>query len=167
MEGTRRNFLIGGIAAVTGASTLAKGKTQADTQVGRSTLPYPSRSIAKVKTLKNHEPVRFFYPDQASPCLLVKLGNEIPGGVGPDHDIVAYSQYCVHQGCPVSYEKKEKTFKCPCHFSLFDAEKNGQMICGQATASLPRIVLKFDPARDEITAIAVEGLIYGRQANII
>ena len=36
----------------------------------------------------------------------------------------------------------QKVFKCPCHFSMFDAEKGGQMICGQATENLPRIVLQ-------------------------
>ena len=35
-------------------------------------------------------------------------------------------------------------FKCPCHFSVFDAEMHGQMICGQATENLPRIQLALE-----------------------
>lgn len=109
----------------------------------------------------------FSYPDEASPCLAVKLGKRVPGGVGPDGDIVGYSVLCTHMGCPTSYDQISKTFKCPCHFSEFDAEKSGQMICGQATQDLPRIRLHYDAGTDALTAVGVTGLIYGRQANII
>lgn len=48
---------------------------------------------------------------------------------------------------------------------MFDAEKGGQMICGQATENLPRIVLEYNDKTDTVTAVAVDGLIYGRQAH--
>jgi arsenite oxidase small subunit len=112
--------------------------------------------------------VEFTYPDSSSPCIALKLGNgPVPGGVGPDRDIVAYSRLCTHMGCPVAYDATARTFKCPCHFSSFDAEKAGQMICGQATENLPRVVLEYDARTGTVTAVGVEGLIYGRQANII
>ncbi len=38
---------------------------------------------------------------------------------------------------------------------MFDAEKAGQMICGQATENLPRIVLKYNDKDDAVTAVAV------------
>lgn len=41
------------------------------------------------------------------------------------------------------------------------------MITGQATEDLPRILLRYDAEDDSITAIGVDGLIYGRQANIL
>jgi arsenite oxidase small subunit len=41
------------------------------------------------------------------------------------------------------------------------------MVCGQATEELPRIVLKYDAKTDAISAVGVEGLIYGRQANVL
>ena len=50
---------------------------------------------------------------------------------------------------------------------MFDAEKAGQMVCGQATENLPRIVLDYDAKTDTVTAVAVDGLIYGRQSNIL
>ena len=60
-----------------------------------------------------------------------------------------------------------RTFKCPCHYSIFDAEKSGQMVCGQATENLPRVVLEYDPKADRIDAVAIEGLLYGRASNLI
>mgnify|MGYP002336272755 CR=1 FL=1 len=87
--------------------------------------------------------------------------------MGPDKDIVAYSTLCTHMGCPVSYDAQARTFKCPCHYSMFDPEKSGQMVCGQATEDLPRVVLQHDEHSGAITAIGIEGLIYGRQANLL
>ena len=58
-------------------------------------------------------------------------------------------------------------FKCGCHFSIFDAEKGGQMVCGQATENLPRVLLAFDSANGTVSAVGVDGLIYGRQANVL
>jgi arsenite oxidase small subunit len=70
-------------------------------------------------------------------------------------------------GCPVQYESGTKTFKCSCHFSMFDAEMGGQMVCGQATENLPRIKLGYDAKTDSVHATGVDGLIYGRQSNIL
>jgi len=112
-------------------------------------------------------PVTFTYPDAASPCTALKLGSQVPGGVGPDGDIVAYSSMCTHMGCPVMYEPTTKVFKCPCHFSMFDAEKAGQMIAGQATENLPRVRLLYDEKTGTVSAVGMEGLIYGRQANVL
>ena len=95
------------------------------------------------------------------------MGKPTPGGVGPDGDIVAHSILCTHMGCPVSYDATAKTFKCPCHFSIFDPEKNGQMVCGQATENLPQIQLIYDANSDSVSAVGVNGLIYGRQSNIL
>ena len=85
----------------------------------------------------------------------MKIGSAVPGGVGPDADIVAYSSLCTHMGCPVVYDGGSATFRCPCHFSTFDAELSGQMICGQATENLPQIVLEHDVADDSVSAVAV------------
>uniref|UniRef100_UPI003F77838E Arsenite oxidase subunit AioB n=1 Tax=Alcaligenes faecalis TaxID=511 RepID=UPI003F77838E len=134
---------------------------------GRTTLQYPATQVSVAKNLKANEPVSFTYPDTSSPCVAVKLGSPVPGGVGPNNDIVAYSVLCTHMGFPTSYDKSSKTFKCPGHFTEFDAEKAGQMICGQATENLPRVLLRYDEASDALTAVGVDGLIYGRQANVI
>ncbi len=93
---------------------------------------------------------------------------KVPGGVGPDGDIVAFSTLCTHMGCPVAYDSSAKTFKCPCHFSQFDPEIGGQMICGQATENLPqRRCSSVTHRRLRSPATGVEGLIYGRQANVL
>ena len=87
------------------------------------------------------------------------------GGVGPDGDVVAYSTLCTHMGCPITYDPQARSFKCPCHFSQFDPEIAGQMICGQATENLPQVTLRVG-SDGSIVATGVQGLIYGRQANV-
>lgn len=167
---SRRDFLkISGVVAA-GAGAAVAGVATAETNpmdVGRASLPYPMKPVARLRDLKVNAPVSFNFPDASSPCALVKMGHAVPGGVGPDRDIVAYSTLCTHMGCPVSYDTATRTFRCPCHFSTFDAEMVGQMVCGQATENLPQVILQYSAKDDTLTAVAVDGLIYGRQANIL
>lgn len=167
---TRRGFIktSSGAAVGVGALVTSIGAGQAmPGNVGRTTLPYPRTGITSLQKLKQDVPVLFSYPDPSSYCTLVKMGRPVPGGVGPDRDIVAYSTLCTHMGCPVVYDADSKVFKCPCHFSMFDPAVSGQMVCGQATANLPQVLLEYNPGDDSIAAVAVSGLIYGRQANIL
>jgi arsenite oxidase small subunit len=167
---SRREFfkMGGGLAAGAGVTVAGLAPAAAEAAVDTSaTLPYKTKTVARVKTMKVNQPVAFNYPDAASPCLAVKMGTPVPGGVGPDNDIVAYSILCTHQGCPTVYDANDRCFKCPCHYSIFDAEKGGQMVCGQAPTKLPQIVLEYDAKTDMIAAVAVTGLIYGRQANVL
>ena len=170
-ELTRRNFLKlggGGIAAGAAALTSAGALAKDDgVDVGRVTLPYPEKPIGVAKKMAVNKPVTFNYPDEASPCVAVRMGEPVPGGVGPNGDIVAYSVLCTHMGCPVSYDETSRNFKCPCHFSVFDSEKEGQMVTGQATENLPVIILAYNEKDDSVTAVGVDGLIYGRQSNIL
>ena len=165
---SRREFLkfTGGVAA--GAAALPTNAEAAPaTDAGSTVLPYKAKSVGKAGSLAVNQAVNFTFPDASSPCALVKMGTAVPGGVGPNQDIVAYSTMCTHMGCPVAYDPAQKVFKCPCHFSMFDAEKGGQMICGQATEDLPRIVLRYNAKDDSVTAVAIDGLLYGRQSNIL
>ena len=41
------------------------------------------------------------------------------------------------------------------------------MVDGQATENLPRVILEVDPMDDTLYAVAVQGLIYGRQSNLL
>ncbi len=169
-EISRRSFLKLGTGAVaTGTvAAVAPGIAQAaPTDTSKTLLPYPKKHIGTAHQLAEHSPLKFSYPDPASPCLAIKTGAAVPGGVGPERDIVAYSTQCTHMGCPLAYDADTKTFKCGCHFSMFDAEKEGQMICGQATEDLPRIALEYDGKTGGIIAVGVDGLIYGRQANVL
>lgn len=168
---TRRDFfkISGGLTAGAGAAAvgLIPGNAEAAQVNTRTTLPYPRKEVAKARGMEVNVPVSFNYPDAASPCQAIKMGEPVPGGVGPNRDIVAYSILCTHQGCPMMYDPKDRCFKCPCHYSIFDAEKSGQMVCGQAPTNLPRVVLEYNAKTDSIVAVGVDGLIYGRQANIL
>lgn len=168
---SRRKFLKaggGGIAA--GAAALASPGALAEQEAGhagRVTLPYPQKPVAVASSMPANEPVEFNYPDDESPCVAIKLASAVPGGVGPESDIVAFSTQCTHKGCIVHYDAQTRNFKCPCHFSMYDCEKGGQMIIGQSTTDMPSIILSYDASDDSVTAIGVNGLIYGRQANTL
>ncbi len=168
---SRRGFIkLGGAGVAAGAASMAPASALARSEErnpGATTLPYPKKTIGKAKALPKNKAVRFNYPDELSPCAVIRMGHSVPGGVGPNNDIVAYSTLCTHMGCPVSYDPASRDFKCPCHFSVFDSEKAGQMVTGQATENLPKIRLTYDAKTDTLTAIGVDGLIYGRQANIL
>ncbi|SBP86590.1 MULTISPECIES: arsenate reductase (azurin) small subunit [Thiomonas] len=174
---SRRIFLkvagtsVAGVGAAVSpvGSAVAAGNNQAaiQTAAGAAVLPYPKISVGKAQSMQANTPVSFSYPDGDSPCVAIKMGQRVAGGVGPDGDIVAYSNLCTHMGCPLMYDPATQRFKCPCHYSMFDPEKSGQMICGQATEDLPQIQLEYDPASDSVRAVAVTGLIYGRQANVL
>jgi arsenite oxidase small subunit len=165
---SRREFLkfTGGVAAGAAAVPTTAEAAPA-TDAGSTVLPYKAKLVGKAGGFAANQPVTFTFPDASSPCALVKMGNSVPGGVGPNQDIVAYSTMCTHMGCPVSYDAAQRIFKCPCHFSMFDAEKGGQMICGQATENLPRIVLRYNAKDDSVTAVSIDGLLYGRQSNVL
>jgi arsenite oxidase small subunit len=172
-ETNRRRFLqagvAGGVLAIPqmlpsrGGSAVAAPSAAAATA---ARLTCPEVVICNVQDVTMTKPVMFSYPDGQSPCILIKTGGPVPGGSGPDQDLLAYSRLCPHQGCPVQYDAGDKVFRCPCHFSRFDGEKKGQMICGQATGPLPVIDITVDGA-GRVIARGVTGLIYGRQANII
>jgi arsenite oxidase small subunit len=169
MESTvsRRMFFRTSSAVAAGVAVAAPGGAEAATvEAGRATLPYPRKTIGRASALQVNQPVTFSYPDASSPCALIKMGRKVQGGVGPDGDIVAFSTLCTHMGCPVNYDAQARSFKCGCHYSQFDPEMAGQMICGQATENLPQVTLAVS-ADGAITATGVQGLIYGRQANVL
>ena len=170
---SRRIFLktSGGAAAALGAAGAAVVTTPAQAETAAAgtatTLNYPRQTVGKASGMPVNQVVNFTYPDAASPCVAIRMGSPVVGGVGPNGDIVAFSSMCTHMGCPVSYDGGTKTFKCGCHFSVFDPENGGQMVCGQATEDLPRVLLSYDAKTDTVTAIGIDGLIYGRQANVL
>lgn len=170
MSINRREFLkiSGAVAGAAGAAAAGSAEAAPQSQrIGATTLPYPRKAIARLSGLRDNVAVTFQYPDAASPCAVIKMGRPTAGGVGPDGDIVAYSTMCTHMGCGVSYDPGSRTFKCPCHYSIFDAELSGQMTCGQATENLPQIVLEYNAKDDTVNAVSIDGKLYGRQANIL
>jgi len=161
MPVSRLRFLSASGAAT---ASLVAGAVQSATVAEGATAP-PSVAVGKAKAFQVGKAVAFHYPDAEAPALAVKIGHKVDGGVGPEGDIVAYSQLCVHRGCPVSYNAVARTFVCPCHYSVYDPERSGQLVIGHATTNLPRITLAYDPGSDEIKATGVQGLIFGRFDN--
>jgi arsenite oxidase small subunit len=138
---------------------------EAQAAPSQATTSFTPRKIAKGTQLKPGETLAFDYPDSGSPCLLIRTSAPTQFGVGPNRDLVAYSTFCPHQGFPLVHDAKAGVMKCRSHFSTFDADNGGKMICGQATKHLTRIELVADAEGKEVTAVGVAGLIYGRVNN--
>ena len=106
------------------------------------------------------------YPDADAPGVLLKLGKTVPGGVGPDGDIVGFTTMCPHKGFPLAYNSSDKTLNCSGHYSRFDCENGGQEIWGHATQNLPQYLLRVD-AKGDIYAEGIDELLYGRLSNVL
>jgi arsenite oxidase small subunit len=162
----RRQFLRGGVLATAGAAATGVLPSRTDAKPGPARVEYPSNRLANVSQLKLNAPLAITYPDGDSPGVLIKLGTRVPGGVGPDGDIVAFSTLCPHKGFPLNYSAADKTLNCPGHYSRFDCEKGGLQIMGQATQNLPQFILRV-AANGDIFAEGVDELIYGRLSNVL
>ena len=156
---SRRDFI-----QVTSASAALLLSGLDNTVIAAPAKGYPMKRIGNIRNLKENEPVDFIYPDDQSPCVLLKLGNEAIGGVGPSKNVVAFSTLCTHMGCPVSFSQGRLI--CKCHYSMFDVSRNGQSYQGLASQWIAQITLRFDAATGNIYAEGVEGLIYGRIGNL-
>jgi arsenite oxidase small subunit len=160
----RRQFLRGGMAGAAAAATFVAPSQSRAQSLAR--VDYPANRLANVADLAVNTPLDIAYPDADSPGVLLKLGTPVPGGAGPDGDIVAYSVLCPHKGYALSYNAGDKTLNCPAHFSRFDCEAGGMQVWGHATQNLPQFALRVDAAGD-IFAEGVDELIYGRLSNVL
>lgn len=162
----RRQFLRGGaLAAVGAAAATLPARAQTPSQ-GAALLNYPSNRLANLSELAVGEPTAVSYPDARAPGVLIKFGEPVVGGAGPDRDIVGFSTLCPHKGWPLIWSAESRTLNCRGHFSVFDCEKGGQQTWGQATQNLPQYVLRIDDAGD-IFAEGVDELLYGRTSNVL
>jgi len=162
----RRQFLRGGAMVTAGAAAAAVSPSDGRAAQGTARVAYPANRLANLSDLTENAPLAVAYPDQDAPGVLLKLGQPVEGGVGPDGDIVGFSTVCPHKGFPLRYDAGERSFHCPGHYSIFDAEKGGQQVWGQATQNLPQYVLSVDDAGD-IHAEGVDELLYGRLSNVL
>ncbi len=163
----RREFLLTSGATVSVVMLSGCAGVAANTPAMVST--YPRKLVAKLSELKQDEPVDFTYPDEGafSESIIVKMGVEGGGGIGPDRDVVAFNNTCTHQGGPLSGTYKGDTKSlgaCPLHLSTYDLTRHGILISGQAYQSLPQVLLELDG--DNIYAVGVFGLIFGRHDNL-
>lgn len=163
---SRRNFLLGSGIATAVVMVGVPGLSKAATPAVVST--YPRKFITKLSNLIADEPFDFNYPDEGeySESIIVKLGTEAGGGLGPKRDVVAFNYTCTHQGGPLqgTYKPDYKALgPCPIHLTTYDLTRHGIFISGQAYESLPQVLLELQG--EDIYAVGMFGLIYGRVDN--
>jgi thiosulfate dehydrogenase [quinone] large subunit len=80
-------------------------------------------------------------------------GNNDPGVLIhlPDDTFVAYDAVCTHAGCTVAYNTKNKHLECPCHGSVFDPAKTGNVLAGPAKQPLANIKITINKETGDIT----------------
>lgn len=164
---TRRRLLQGSAAATTVFLSVPGLQDEA---VAAQLARYPRQKIGTLSSLRPDQPIIFSYPDTGpnATSMAVKLGVRAGGGIGPDQDVVAFNALCTHMGGPMigSYQKADKALgPCPFHQTTFDLTKHGMVIGGHATESLPQVLLELDG--DDMYAVGVLGLIYGRYDNLV
>jgi arsenite oxidase small subunit len=162
----RRRFMSGAGFAAAGVAVTSITPIPAQATTGAARVDYPVNRLANVRDLKLNEPLNVSYPDANAPGVILKLGKQVPGGVGAEGDIVGFTTICPHKGFTLNYSAGDRTMNCPGHYSRFDCEAGGQQIWGQATQNLPQYVLRVDD-RGDIYAEGVDELLYGRLSNVL
>lgn len=159
----RRDFLF-----ATGASLVALAVPGFGVAQGR-VARYPRKKVALLGRLRRGVPVEFRYPWDHANCgtVLLKLGQEAGGGIGPDKDVVAFNGLCPHMGWAIPARKffaePGVAGPCPGHWTTFDLTRHGMVVSGHATQGLPQVVLELDG--DDILAVGVLGLMFGFHDN--
>lgn len=166
---SRRRFLLTSGATTATVMVMMNAGTPLAKEVPAVVATYPRKLIAKLSALKTDKPLAFQYPDEGTyaESMIVKLGVPAGGGIGPDRDVVAFNYYCTHQGGFLSDTYKADTKSlgtCPLHLTTFDLTRHGIVIAGQAYESLPQVLLELQG--DDIFAVGLFGLIYGRYDNL-
>jgi len=136
---------------------LTVAAVESEYNVGTSDLflfNYPLRN--EPNFLLNLSPVNGQAPSASNPGAW-----QVPGGVGTNGSIVAYSGICQHLGCPapaIAYYPPgtcPRTFSnakgslpfyihCSCHGSTYDVTNSASNLTGPAVLPLPQVVLTTD-----------------------
>jgi arsenite oxidase small subunit len=170
---SRRAFLVGSGAAVASTVFLTSIPGMEGRAVAARVTRYPRKMIGKLSALRTGKPKEFNYPDDGkntkntSKSILIRLGAPAGGGIGKNADVVAYNSLCTHMGGGLARTYKRADYAvgpCPLHQSTFDLTRHGMIIGGHATESLPQVLLELEG--DDIYAVGMIGLIYGRYDNL-
>ena len=166
---SRRDFLLGAGATTATVVVVLNPGTPMAQEVPAVVATYPRKWIARLSELVTDQPVDFRYPDEGlySDSFVVKLGRKAGGGIGPEEDVIAFNYICTHQGGPMqgTYKAEHKALgPCPLHLSTYDLTRHGILISGQAYQSLPQVLLELEG--DDIYAVGIFGLVYGRFDNL-
>ena len=175
MTFTRREMLAAGgaLGAVLAAGVvvpvslvLSDDDAESSGATGAMLSSFPRTRIGSLSDLRVGEPQFFEYPLEGQSNILVALGAAAIGGIGADRDVVAYSNVCTHMGCPITEFVADHGVlgPCPCHFTSFDLGRDGQVVLGQATQNLPRVLLEVED--EDIYAMGVYRLVYGHHNTL-
>lgn len=171
---TRRQFLLYSGSTAAAASTISISLFPGSAQAAQArVVSYPRKFIARLSELKDNVPMDFNYPDELanSSAMVVKMGGvQAGGGIGPKRDVVAFNYICTHRGGPlqgryVAEGPHRILGQCPLHLSTYDLRRHGIVVSGQAYESLPQVLLELDG--DDIYAVGMMGLIFGRHKNLL
>jgi arsenite oxidase small subunit len=167
----RRNFLKlaaagGGAITILGLASAIKALTFIPPVTTQ--LAWPKIKVTNMNSLTLLKPITFNYPLTNTPNLLVKLGVKAKGGIGPDQDIVAFSDICQHLGCfygfvppkdsppcNTSYKASLSEGYCCCHGSQYDFVDGAKVIGGPAPRPVPQVQLELDQSTGDIYALSM------------
>ena len=151
-----------------GGPSSASSTTVTSSSTSTSASPFPRVMVANISDLAGGQTVTFNYPLEETPNLLAKIGQKAEGGVGPDGDIVAFSQICQHLGCvygyvaagaspkcDISYKASGPVGYCCCHGSVYDLANGAKVIAGPAPRPQPQVTLEFDSSTGDIYAVGM------------
>ncbi|MCP3672098.1 MAG: arsenate reductase (azurin) small subunit [Gammaproteobacteria bacterium] len=169
----RRQFLMYSGTTAAAVSTISVSLFPGEAKAKARVVGYPRKKIGQLSKLADNKPLDFNYPDDGpnSQCMLVKMaGAKAGGGIGPKRDVVAFSYLCTHQGGFLNgkYQavgEHRVLGQCPLHLSTYDLTRHGIIVSGQAYQSIPQVLLELDG--DDIYAVGIMGLLFGRNENLI
>ncbi|MCU7847044.1 MAG: arsenate reductase (azurin) small subunit [Candidatus Thiodiazotropha sp. (ex Lucinoma kastoroae)] len=169
----RRQFLMYSGSAAAAASTISISLFPGQAQAKARVVGYPRKLVAKMSQLKENKLLDFNYPDDGpnTRCFVVKMdGAKAGGGIGSQRDVVGFSYLCTHQGGYLTgkYQavgEHRVLGQCPLHLSTYDLTRHGIIVSGQAYQSIPQVLLELDG--DDIYAVGMMGLIFGRNENLM
>jgi menaquinol-cytochrome c reductase iron-sulfur subunit len=149
-QGTRRSFFGWVIAATAGFIGLGLGVPLA----GYVIAPALNRRAPSWATVGPTGSLRTGEPAELEYASIVKDGwRTVTAKKGiwavkqPGGEMVVFSPICPHSGCGFRWDTGDRTFKCPCHGSVFDV--TGKVLTGPVPRSL-NVCLDTDarPASD-------------------
>lgn len=170
---SRRNFLklvvtLSGAAAVGSVASMFR-VLEFIPPPSTGPLAWPIVKLANISSLDPSKPLRFNYPLVDTPSFLIKAGVPADNGVGPDHDIVAFSDVCQHLGCifgvlptgaappcKSSYSAPSPQGYCCCHGGIYDLLHSAAVKPGTPPPRpVPPVILRYDDPTGDLYAIGM------------
>lgn len=152
----------------TSTSSSSSSSSTSESSSSTASSGFPMYLVANISDVSEDTPIYFNYPLDNTPSILVKIGIKGAGGVGPDGDIVAFSQVCQHLGCDVGYVPSggspacNSGYKaagpeayCCCHGSVYDLTAAAKVVSGPAPSPLPQVMLQYDASSGDIYAVGM------------